>query len=176
MKYLEDQDRSSFASAYNPSDVDPEFTPYLKRINAKPSAATVQCCIGHCKYHHTGQMPQNSSGRCGYLKLLMTGPSAVRLSQEVSGCDWLIESLSTMWCDEPLEMPSYTKRFNFLVAFAWDGSCWPTPAEEICALLDRYHDADPEEPPELLSPTFSKDLRAKRPRSPGPRKRGRRPS
>ena len=175
MKHLEDQDRSSFAPAYNSSDVDPEFLPYLKRINAKPFAATVQCCIGHCEYRDTGLMPRNSSGLWGYLELLMTGPSAVWLSQKVRGCDWLIAGLSKMWCDEPREMPSYTERYNFLIAFAWDGSYWPTPAEEICACSIGITMLTPEEPPELLRPTFPKDPRTKRSRSPGPRKQRRRP-
>ena len=133
MKHLEDQERKDIARPYNPAEVDPEFIPYLGRINSKPFAASVQCCIGHCEYRDTSLMPANGSGRWDYLKLLMTGPSAAWLSQEVRRRDWFIEGLSKMWSDKPGEMPSYTERCNFLIAFAWDASCWPTPAEEICA-------------------------------------------
>jgi hypothetical protein len=151
MKDLEDQERMDFAPHYDPADVDAEFIPYLDRINAKPFAATVQCCIGHCEYRDTTLMRATGSGRWGYLELLMTGPSATWLSQEVRGRDWLIEGLSKMWSDKPAELPSYTEGCNFLIAFAWDASCWPTAAEEICALLDQYHEAVPEEPSELVA-------------------------
>jgi hypothetical protein len=173
MKHLEGQERKDFAPPYDTAEVDPEFIPYLERINAKPFAATVQCCIGHCEYRDTSLMPANGGDRWGYLKLLMTGPSASWLSQEIRGRDWLIERLSKMWSDESGEMPDYTARCNFLVAFAWDAPCWPTAAEEICALLDRYHDADPDEPPELVKFELPKEDRAKRPRSPALRKRRR---
>jgi hypothetical protein len=174
MKRLEDQERREFASPYDPAEVDPEFIPYLERINSKPFAATVQCCVGHCEYRDASLIPADGRGRWGYLELLMTGPSAAWLSQEVRGRDWLIERLSKMWTDQPREMPSYTERCNFLIAFAWDASRWPTPVEEICALLDRYHDADPDEPPELVRFELPKEHRAKRPRSPRLPKRRRR--
>jgi len=174
MKHLEDQERRDYAPPYNPAEVDAEFIPYLERINAKPFAATVQCCIGHCKYHDTSLVPENGSGRWGCLKLLMTGPSATWLSQEVRRRGWLIEGLSKMWSEEAGELPSYTDRCNFMIAFAWDGSCWPTPAEEICSLLDQYHNADPEEPPELVRFELPEEGSAKSPRQPRPRKRRRR--
>jgi hypothetical protein len=103
----------------------------------------------------------------------MTGPSATWLSQEVRRRDWLIEGLSKMWSDKPGEMPSYTERCKFLIAFAWDAPCWPTPAEEICSLLDKYHDADPDEPPELVTFEVPKEGNAKHPRSPALRKQRR---
>jgi len=171
VKHLEDQERKDFAPRYDPTEVDPEFIPYLERINAKPFAATVQCCIGHCVYRNASLMPAGGSGRWGYLELLMTGPSASWLSQDLWGRGWLIEGLSKMWSDESAEMPSYTEACNFLIAFAWDASCWPTAADEICALLDKYHDADPDEPPELVKFELPKERRAKRPRSPSLRRR-----
>jgi hypothetical protein len=83
MKHLQDQERKDFAPPYNPAQVDPEFLPYLERITAKPFAATVQCCIGHYEYRDTSLVPAGGSGRWGYLKLFMTGPSATWLSQEL---------------------------------------------------------------------------------------------
>ena len=142
MKHLEDQERKDFAPPYNPAEVDVEFIPYLERINAKPFAATVQCCIGHCEYSDSSLVPANGSGRWGYLELLMTEQSATWLSEQIQGRDWLIEGLSKMWSDEPGELPGCTDRGNMMLAFAWDASCWPTAVEEICALLDQYDDAD----------------------------------
>ncbi len=94
MKHLEEQERKTLAPPYDPMNVDREFVPFLKRINAKPFAASIQCCAGHCKYAEPGTAPPNSEGHWGYLQLLMTGPSAVWLSQEVAGREWLIVALS----------------------------------------------------------------------------------
>lgn len=176
MKHLEVEDRSEIAPPYDPTQVDPEFIPYLERINAKPFVASIQCCVGHCKYPEQGLAPANSDGHWGYLQLLMTGPSAVWLSQEVRGREWLIIAQSKMWSDKAGEMPTYTDRCNFIIAFAWDASAWPTPAEEICSLLDMYHDADPDEPPNLVKFKIPKKGRAKRPPSPRQRKQRRRRS
>lgn len=150
MKHLEAEDRRECAPPYDPAQVDPEFIPYLERINAKPFAATVQCCAGHMEYPHPSLVPVRSTEHWGYLQILMTGPSATWLSQEVLGREWLIDDLSKMWGEKAGEMPGYTERCNFIIAFAWDASAWPTPAEEICELLDKYHAAEPDEPPHLV--------------------------
>lgn len=171
MKHLEPEDRREFAPPYDLSQVDPEFIPYLERINAKPFAASVQCCIGHCPYSSgRGKASASRDGYWGYVALLMTGPSAVWLSQELLGRPWLVDSLSKMWGGKAGEMPTYTNRCNFIVAFAWGASAWPSPAEEICSLLDRYHAAEPDEPPHLVKFELpEKDSRKKR--RPSPRRR-----
>jgi hypothetical protein len=174
MKHLEAEDRRECAPPYDPAQVDPEFIPFLERINVKPFVASVQCCVGHCKYPEPGIAPANSAGHWGYLQLLMTGPSAVWLSQELLGREWLIVALSKLWSEKPREMPSYTKRCNFIIAFAWDASTWPTPVEEICSLLDKYHAADPDEPPHLVKFELpQKEGRKKKRPSPTRRKRRR---
>lgn len=174
MKHLEAEDRSELAPPYDPAQVDPEFIPFLKRINAKPFAATVQCCVGHCKYPKPGIAPANSEGHWGYLQLLMTGPSAVWLSQEVLGRAWLIDALSKMWGGKAGEMPGYTERCNFIIAFAWDASAWPTPVEEICELLDKYHAAEPDEPPHLVKFDLPRTEGRNKRRPAPPRKKRRR--
>lgn len=179
MKSLEDDERSSHAPSFNPDEVDPEFIPYLERINSKPFAASVQCCAGHCDYKTPGDAPVGHTGHWGYLQLLMTGPSAVWLCQEIHGLGWLVLPLSKMWPDQKGnkagKMPTYTSKCNFIIAFAWDASAWPVPAEEICSLLDRYHAAEPEEPPHLVK--FKIPKNDGKPKRPDPRtlKRRRRP-
>lgn len=154
MKSFEDDERSLHAPSFNPADVDREFIPYLERINSKPFAASIQCCVGHLKYEFPSDAPANHTGHWGYLQLLMTGPSAVWLCQEVHGSGWLVLPLSKMWPDKngkkAGKMPTYTSKCNFIIAFAWDASAWPTPVDEICSLLDRYHAAEPDEPPHLV--------------------------
>lgn len=160
MKELEFEDRRQHAPPYDPTTLeDPEFIPFLERINAKPFAASVQCCIGHCRYDDDRVSREDGGPRWGYILLLMTGPSAVWLSEQVERRPWLIAEKSKMWGGKAGEMPSYTSHHNFMVAFAWDSTAWPTPAEEICALLDKYHAANPVEPPNLLNP----DLPQRRP-------------
>ena len=173
MKHLEEHQWREYAPPYDPNQVDFQFVPFLERINAKPFAASVQCCIGHCEYHDRRVAPANSEGRWGYLELLMTGPSAVWLCQEVIVREWLIVPLSKMWGPNVREPPSYTDWSNFLIAFAWDASWWPTPAEEICALLDKYHAADPDEPRHLLKVSAPDERRAHRRPSPCRSKRRR---
>jgi hypothetical protein len=175
MKHLEEEDRRGYAPPYDPADVDPEFISYLERINAKPFAASIQCCFGHCKYPRPDIAPTDSGGHWGYLNLLMTGPSAVWLCQEVLGREWLINGLSKMWGGNAGEMPSYTDRHNFVIGFAWDAKDWPAPADEICSLLDRYHEAEPDEPTHLLGIPPSPKSHARNNPSPDRRKR-RRPS
>ena len=152
MKALEADERLSHAPRYNPGDVDPEFIPFLERINAKPFAASVQCCASHCKYAFPSDAPADQTGHWGYLQLLMTGPSAVWLSQQIHGRAWLILSLSQMWPSSNAakagKMPKYTLKCNLEVAFAWDAREWPAAIEEICSLLDQYHAAAPDEPPD----------------------------
>jgi hypothetical protein len=162
VKHLENQDRVTIAPPYDPTQIDPEFLPYLERINAKPFAASMQCCVGHCNYEHPGMAPPNGTGHWGYIELLMTCPSAVWLCQEVRDRKWLIEGLSKMWGNKSGEAPSYTKRGNFIIALAWDASHWPAPADEICELMDRYHAAEPEEPPHLLKPKLPRERRRRR--------------
>lgn len=169
MKHLEREDRVKIAP-YDPEDVDAEFIPFLERINSKPFAVTMQCCIGHCLYSQTSFAPAGRPGRWGYLELLMTLPSASWLCQEIRKTDWLIVSMSKLWGGDGHEMPSYTELGNFMITFAWDAAEWPTPAEEICALMDRYHDADPVEPEHMLNVRPPVNVQAKRRPTP-PKKR-----
>jgi len=171
VKYLEEQERREYARPYDAKEVDSEFIPFLERINAKPFAASVQCCAGHCDYPVPGIAPANSEGHWGYLKLLMTGPSAVWVCQEVSAREWLVVALSKMWGKNVGEKPDYTPRLNFVIAFAWDASSWPIPAEEICSLLDKYHALSPDEPSHLLRFRIPAAGRARHRSSPDRRRR-----
>jgi hypothetical protein len=159
LKVLEEHERRLYAPPYDTEDVDLEFIPFLERINAKPFAASVQCCAGHCAYPGPGIAPAKSEGRWGYLKLLMTGPSAVWLCQQVCRSEWLVVALSKMWGKNAGEKPDYTACFNFMIAFAWDASSWPIPVEELCSLLEKYQAADPNEPSRFLKYAVPKRIR-----------------
>jgi len=87
----------------------------------------------------------------------------------------LILKLSKMWGGDADEMPSFTKRKNFIIAFGWDASAWPAPAEEICSLLDKYHDAEPDEPARYLNIVLPQEGRANQRPSIDRRKRRKRP-
>lgn len=177
MKHLEVEDRSVI-SPYDPMQVDREFIPFLERINVKPFVASMECCIGHCPYdyatykklfHKDGSRKKRSHKEysrkdCwGYIQLLMTCPSAMWLCQEVVKSGWLRIDHSKMWPYwspvKPGAMPWHTELGNFVITLVWDSSAWPTPAEDICNLLDQYYAAEPDEPEHLLKIPASREYK-----------------
>ncbi len=80
-----------------------------------------------------------SSGKWGYLQLLMDIDFAEWMNETVRYCDWLLLDMSQLWDDRAWKLPGVTEDERFVLMFAWDSSSWPKSAEEICELIEHYH-------------------------------------
>ena len=121
-----------------PDQIDKEFLPYLDRINRLPFAATEQCCVGHLEYtNQCVRLPSGSTGRWGYLQLLLAQDVAEWLMTVADGWDWLWVEGSQFWLEGAGE-PGLTERGSIQISLAWDARHWPQPAEDICRALEEY--------------------------------------
>lgn len=138
-------DKQGVVSRLDPAAIDPEFLPFLERINRLPFCATVQCCIGHMKYE--GQFetqPPGSSGRWGYLQLFVSFEAAEWLMERIDSWDWLWVPCSQLWIEDAMT-PGITDNGSFEITFAWDAQDWPRCAEDICAALEEYGETGEQE-------------------------------
>ena len=124
---------------YNPEEIDPEFLLYLNRINKYNFVDSLQCCSGHMEYERSPDEGLERSGKWGYLQLLMDIDFAEWLNETIRYCNWLLLDMSQLWDDRAWKLPGVTEDERFVLTFAWDSSSWPTPAEEICELIEKYN-------------------------------------
>ena len=125
--------------------IDPEFLPYLDKINQLGHVVSDQCCIGHCSYPQgipKAELPPKATKRWGYLSLNMTLASGSRIHEggllDRWEKDWLWVVGSQLFLKRAQEpqllsgVPGWGR-----IAFAWDAKHWPKPAEDITEALER---------------------------------------
>jgi hypothetical protein len=136
---MDQEDKRLTLDTLKPEEIDPEFLPYLERINRLPFVVTKQCCIGHMEYKTEGQyLPPDGSGRWGYLELLLHDDAATWLHEgRIGDWEWLWVAGSQLWV-EGAGMPGITDSGSFDIVFAWDAKHWPKPAEDICEALEEF--------------------------------------
>lgn len=137
---MDEHDRRETLKNFNPAEIDPEFLPYLERINNLPHVASHQCCAGHISYETGKPDPQSPSGCWGYLGLIMDWDLAEWLNERIiRDFDWLLADNSQYWGEHAGKAPGVTENNSYVLTLAWDASAWPLPAEEICEALEEYH-------------------------------------
>jgi hypothetical protein len=135
---MDTQDKQAALASLTSDQIDKEFLPYLDRINQLPFAATKQCCVGHLEYKNPHlRLPSESTGRWGYVQLLLAQDAAEWLMTVADGWEWLWVEGSQFWL-EGAEEPGMTERGSIQIAFAWDARHWPQAAEDICHALEEY--------------------------------------
>ncbi len=171
MQYVNGNDIAEVMEGYDESKIDPEFLPYIHRINRLECAVTCQCCIGHIPYNDstatdssetkppqfgTNVTPENQPTRptdkWGYLALYVTEEMLEALAERYNHLkseDWFWDYGSKVWHDFNVKNPKYelfsvTPNESAHIVFAWDAKHWPNPAVDITNALEictRYLEA-----------------------------------
>lgn len=133
---------------YHEEELDPEFIPYIQKINRLEAVISCQSCIGHMPYkgllgpppcHLNSTLvevdpPKEHSDHWGYLLLYMTPDVFQFLNDHYSDLrnkNWFWGGASN-W-----DHPAITPNGSFMVAFAWDARHWPQPAKDITEALEK---------------------------------------
>lgn len=137
MQPIDAEDKRRELARLERDKIDPEFLPYLDRINALPFVVTGQCCIGHMEYRTDFPRPANDGGKWGYLQMLLTSSAADWLNEQICDWDWLWVEGSQLWA-EGADTPGVTDGESYQLTFAWDKQEWPIPADDIVAALGKF--------------------------------------
>jgi hypothetical protein len=141
MNVMDLQDRRATLATLDRAAVDPEFLPYLDRLNVCPWLATQQCCIGHMKYEgQFSKSPEDGSGRWGYLSMMMSQQLATGLAKICDQWSWLWIPCSQLPIDGAVA-PGMTKKGSVVLTFAWEAKHWPQPAEDLCGVIEEFYAA-----------------------------------
>ena len=141
---MDREERDAALSGLKPEEIDPEFLPYLERINRLPYVVTTQCCVGHMPYEAPSGEAVDASARWGYLQLLLDQDAADWLNEHVVECGWVLLEESQLWTMYNMgdrefgRLPEVSEKGSVVLTPAWDASSWPEPAEDVCAILESY--------------------------------------